>query len=125
MADAVPNLSNQAVICIEDLQRYMDSFIRNQQLIFDRYKALVVSQHLNTYCHSSATDSVALHSTLNGIIHPLWDETRQDPERYYQKVFARVIANDLLPALKKANKLKPLDAVIGLIRDRLAKLSKI
>jgi len=68
---------------------------------------------------------MALHPKLNDIIHPLLNEIRQDPEKYYQRVFARVVASGLLPALKQANKAKPLDAVLGLILKGLAKLNKV
>ena len=94
-------------------------------MILDRYKALIVSQHLSTYCHRSGSTSIALHPKLNDVIHPLWNEIRQDPEKYYQKVFARVAASGLMIALKQANKAKPLDAVLGLILKGLAKLSKV
>jgi hypothetical protein len=86
-------------------------------------KALVISQHLMSFV--SADSNLSLHAKLNEVIHPIWNQIRTEEEIYYQKVFARVLSSDLLTALAKGNKLKPLDAVMGLVINGLGKLNKI
>ena len=59
------------------------------------------------------------------MIHPIWNQIRTENELYYQKVFARVLSSDMLTALAKAKKLKPLDAVMGLVINGLGKLNRV
>lgn len=62
-----------------------------------------------------------MHSKLNDLIYPLLNQLKVEEEEYYSQVLADAIANSLLPALKKAGKIKPLDAVLNLLAKSLVK----
>jgi hypothetical protein len=74
---------------------------------------------------NSPGSSLILHSKLNEIIHPIWNQIRTETDFYYQRVFARILSSDMLTALASAKKLKPLDAVMGLVVNSLGKLHKV
>ena len=74
---------------------------------------------------NSPGSSLSLHPKLNDIIHPIWNQIRTETDFYYQRVFARILSSDMLTALTSAKKLKPLDAVMGLVVNSLGKLHKI
>lgn len=118
------NLGSQSLeIAINEAQDSFRAFTINQAQITDRFRALVICQHLMSFiCPGS---KLTLHSKLNDVIHPIWNQIRTENELYYQKVFARVLSSDMLTALAKAKKLKPLDAVMGLVINGLGKLNRI
>ena len=74
---------------------------------------------------NSPGSTLALHTKLNDIIHPIWNQIRTEGDLYYQRVFARILSSDMLTALTSAKKLKPLDAVMGLVVNSLGKLHKV
>ena len=97
--------------------------MKHQLEVSDRFKALIISQHLMSF--NSPGSSLTLHPKLNDIIHPIWNQIRTETDFYYQRVFARILSSDMLTALASAKKLKPLDAVMGLVVNSIGKLHKV
>jgi hypothetical protein len=75
--------------------------------------------------YSNENSPLTLHAKLNEVIHPIWNQIRMENEVFYQKAFSRVLAQDLLPALNKSGKSKPLEAVMDLILIGLGKMDSI
>lgn len=84
----------------------------------DRYRSLAIGQHLIAFCSSLCA---SLHPKLNDIIYPLLSSLKSEPEVFFQSVIASQITDSLLPALKKAGKVKPMEGVINLLLKSMAK----
>lgn len=96
-----------------------EDLIDAHQLTLDRYKSLAINWHLTGY----QLGNHGIHSKLNEIIHPLWSHLKLEQEVFFQNVFARIVVERLLPALKQAKKMKAVNSIIQLVLGSLAKSS--
>ena len=76
--------------------------MKNQEMMVERYKGLLVCSHLIGFRQKC----LSLHPKLNEVIKPVFNLIKVEENRYFQNVFARILANQLMPALQMANKTK-------------------
>lgn len=90
-------LSDRAAVEIDHLIFLLEKLVSQMQQTCDRYRVLAINQHLVGFKQGTIQ---ALHPKLNDLIYPVLNAAKVEPEEFYQKIFAKIIVNSLLPALK-------------------------
>lgn len=110
-------LNERASVEIDTLIYLAESLLSEIQVTAERYRALLINQHLTSF----SVGNQGLHPKLNDLIYPILNMMKVDHEEFYQRVFAKAVCSSLLHSLHKAAKAKPFDGVMSLILKSIAK----
>lgn len=110
-------VSDKAAVQIDTYLESCVGLLHEISMTCDRHKALLVAQHLIGYLGGKHD----LHGDMNDLIYSILNHMKNEYEPYFQRVLADIVISLLFSALRKAGKVKPMDAVIGKLLKSLAK----